>query len=330
MRRKAAVAAVVLLLLAAAAVSLTGYPGLFLEADDTTRFVPDEADAAVRVNATAVADDATTDRLVVSLVGVGYDDLLAAVENRTNLDPRGLEEATVFYAGDRTANRSRPYAGVVFRTGWDADDMRDVDGFEVDERSYNAVPFYVVRSNATEETRPFYVAPVARGVYVAGTRAAVRDASDVALWKADAFDAGARDQLGDASVTFAAPNASVVTGVSGVSAEYRPRAGRISVAVELHTSDDASVADVRREVETYLGVAETLADDRLAAVLDRVELNETGTTVVVEHDATVEETAETLRALDARLGWGKRINARLDAYGVSDVIEPSLNRTNPS
>lgn len=327
MRKKAAVAAAFLILATVAVVSSTGYLNLFREVDDTTRFVPAEADVAVHVNTTAVADNRTTDRLFREATGVGYDQALAAVQNRTNLNPGGLREATVFYDRDGSSNVAGTYAGVVFRTDWNADDMRDVDGFDLEERSYNGVPLYVVRSNVTEETRPFYVAPVARGVYVAGASAAVRDASDAAFWNADGFDPDARDELGDAPVTFAAPNASLLNGVSYVSGTYRPRADHAAVTVELQPSEDADVADVRREVGTYFAVGETLGNGRLATVLSRVELRKTDTSVVASHKASVEDTGETFRILDARFGWRDSIQNRLEAYGAFELLNTSSSDT---
>ena len=331
MRRKAAVAALALALFAAAVISSTGYLNLFREVDDTTRFVPAGADAAVRVNTTAVAGDGTTDRLFDRVAGVGYDEVLASVENRTNLDPGGLREATVFF-GEGTTDPSSTYAGVVFHTDWNADDIRDIDGFDVEKRSYNAVPLYAVRSDATE-ARQFYLTPVARGVYVAGTEEAVRDASDAAFWNGDTFERRASDELTDAPVSFVAPNASPVEAVSVVSGTYRPRTGGTSVAVELRPSEDATVPDVRREVETYLRVGKTLASDRLADVLSRVELSETDKAVVVSHDASVERTAGAFRTLDRRFGWSDRLGARLETYGVSEVLGlrfSDTDRTNRS
>ncbi|MFP4188483.1 MAG: hypothetical protein ACLFR5_03635 [Halobacteriales archaeon] len=341
MRAKAALA-VGFVCVVAVAVS-AAYLVLVTPPEDTTRFVPGEAQTVVHVNATALAGDDTTDRLFGRVSGTddGYEALLASIEDETGLDTDELHEATAFFGRDNGADPQSEvatgYAAVVFRTDQKSDEIREgVRRFSVEESSYNGVPFYAVRLNdtsATEGTRPFYATAAGRGVYVVGTEDAVRDASDVAWGNAEPLGDGSRDELGDASVSFVAPNVSVLTDVSTVSGEYRTRANRTVVAVELHPDETSQVGEVRRTVNSYIGAAQILGDERAAAVLGDVEVTETNSSVVVEHGGSVNRTAEAVRVLEARFGWGDRLRTRLDALGMSFLFDSERgddNVTEPS
>jgi len=302
-RRKAAAVSVgvgVLLALVTAS-------GLYavVTAEDTTRFVPDTADVAVRLNATALADDTATRALVNATESGVVTDVLDATRAAPD-----TEEATAFLGPEP---RNGTYAAAVVRAerplrARDAEES----GFEVTESAYNALPFYELR--ASDDAHPFYAAPVARRVYVVGTERAVRDASDVAWRNAPALGEEARDELrSDAPVGFVATNPPL-SDVDAVHGGYTPDGDRVSVEARFRPSDGAGVGDVRRSVDAYLGTARLLGDDAVTDALRRVEVTGTEDAVVVEYDGTVSDASEASRAADRLFGWRRSLRAALGGY----------------
>jgi hypothetical protein len=325
MRAKAALA--VGFVCVAAVASSAAYLALVTPPEDTTRFVPADADAAARLNTTALAEEPTTDAAVEALLGVGYGSVSAAVRNETGLDARDLREVTVF--GANTSDDGA-YVAAVLRTDWTPDEVRDgFDGFEVDESSYNGVPFYAVRPNTTNATgsrRILYATGVARGVYVFGTEAAVRDASDVSWRGARPLASNLRSALRAAPVAFVAtdgaPTSDIFPQVSTVSGAYRPSGSTTNVTVELRPTDAADTDGVRAGVTAYLTALEAVSGDRFGSTLERVRVTQTDSTVVVEHSGSEAETARTLRLLGARLRLGSRVADALAEFGLSRFFRP--------
>jgi len=315
MRKKAAVAVVVILCLATVGVLATNYADLFRDVDDTTRYVPADADGVVRVNATSVDADGETARFVESATGMGGTELLRVFRNRTGLDPGGLREATVFV--DRNGSTE---VGVIFRADWKPDTVRDeARRFSLERSRHNLVPFYTVEPNISTpasdvETR-FYVTAVARNVYVAGTEGAVRAASDVSWADAPRLDEDLRDRLDDAPVAFVVPGGSTSLPVSEASGAYRTGSGTVDLTLELRPSEDADVDQLRRTVGTYTDVARAL-DTVPSETLDAVDVSVTNSSVVVRYETSVEEAARRFRGLDRRYGWSDRLGAYLNTVGV--------------
>jgi hypothetical protein len=333
MRRKTGVVAALLVLaVVVGAIVSANYLGLILPPEDTTRFVPAGVDSAVRVNTTALGDDTVTDELLRTTLGRGYDEVIGAVGNRTGTDPEALREATVFVgdpAADAAASRGpggARYVGVVFRTEPLDDPADGLDGFDAEETSYNGVPLYTVRPNATEAARPFYATAVGRGVYVVGTEGAVRDASDVAWRNAEALDAASRDELTAAPATFVSTDPPLAD-VSSVTGAYTTRPGVVALDIELRPSDTADVGDVRRTVGTYATAARLLDDEHLDTVLGATEVRETNSSVVVEYRGSVDVTASAFRVLDPRLGWTDGIKEFLEGLGITGFSTPEEDDT---
>lgn len=330
MRRKTGVvAAVTVCAVVLGAVVSANYLGLVVAPQDTTRFVPADAGTAVRVNTTALGDDPNVDRLLETALGTGYDGLLGSVEDRTGIGTDSLLEATFFVGTSRTDSTDEgSYAGVVFRTEPGVVDVRGLETFDVERSSYNLVPFYTVRSNATEDARPFYATTVGRGVYVVGTERAVRDASDVAWRSAEALDPPLRDELTSAPVTFVATDAPLAD-TSTVSGSYRPdpRPNGTSLRLELRPSVGADVGDVRRTVGVYVTAARLTNDARLNEVLDSTEVYETSSSVVTEYTGSTDGTASAFRVFDARFGWTDALKNSLRTVGLSGVFGSPNNVT---
>lgn len=319
MRKKAAIAVVVIFCLATAGVLVANYADLFRDVEDTTRYVPADADAVVRVNATDMHDDGETARFVESATGAKYADLPRVFRNRTGLNPGGLREATVFVNRNGSTE-----VGVIFRADWKPDTMREsAREFSLDRSRHNLVPFYTVDPNISvpnpDVDARFYVTAVARNVYVAGTEDAVRAASDVSWGGAPRLNDSLRDRLDDAPITFVAPGGSTSLPVSDVSGAYRTGSGRIDLTFELRPSQNADVNQLRRTVGTYIEVARTL-NAVPSGMLDEVDVSVTKSSVIVRYETSVEDAARRFRGLDRRYGWTDRLGAYFDTVGVDVSI----------
>ena len=325
------------LLLLAVSAGCVGIFGDGTDTDtDTTRFVPEGADAVLRLNATALHEEPTTEALFGALSETregrlyyeSYDAFLDEAENRTDLDPRGLEEATAFVGvSDGSFTADGGYAAVVFRAGWDVDGMIDAtpESVSVEQREYNDEQLYVF--DASNETRSAYMIRLSENTYAVGTEDAVRDASDVSQNGEGALEGELREQLDqrrDEKVAFAASVSQEVVaavpgsdlppealdGVSAVSGSYRTDAenGTVGVTVSLIPSEREDPENVRQTVDGFLSLAGMVAeDDETAEAIDSVDVAARDSEVVVSYNTPPEDAVRTLRVADRRFRLSERL-----------------------
>ncbi len=321
-----------LVLLVAAAVTTGCIHGDDGAAGQTVDFVPDGVDAVVQFDM-GVFEDPTTEDLGNALIDMereqqgemydgpeSYEEIWQEIEDETELDPRGLQEATAFGGiPDDPMVEADDEWGVVVSTTWSEEQVIEEieDEASVEEGTYNGHPFLTVTPDAEFED-VYYVAVLGDGLYVLGDEASVQDSVDVAAGDAEPLSGELREEIdriaeGYVNFAFQVPDDAVPEGeepamefdmgafdeVGVVSGSYYTEGDSLGTSFNLRTGDDASAEELEEGIDGLLAFAGTMAqEEEFDEALDAIQVTRDGSTVEIRYETTVDDLVETLEALD--------------------------------
>ena len=245
----------------------------------------------------------------------------------TEFDPRDLNEVAVFSeVPENTAVAQNESLGAaVLSADLTEDEMVSLveQNATVESGEYSGVPFYTVQPDDTLQ-EPGYMAVLQEGVYAFGQEGPVRSTVDVAQGNADALSGELREELDrvrDGYINFAVkipedslvsivdefmgagpgqvPGLGALGKVSVVSGSYYTEGETMGTSVNMRAGNAEDAEGISDAIGGLTFVAKNKYGENASAVLDPLETNTDGSTVLVTYETTVDEFVEGLEALQS-------------------------------
>lgn len=298
--------------------------------------VPEDADAAARVDIETVLDDEGTQRVMNAMLSIraeqgwysgpsDLEGLLSDFEDNMGLDPDGITTLTPFCAwsdGDDYRTVDEEFNGTLFSADWSVTDV--VDALEQGATSYEEDDYAEMSVYEPDNEYASWVGVVSEGEYVIGTEDAVKDTIDVVAEAEDTLDSALQSAYGN---TRSGP----VRFVSTVPADQLPEKAGPRNQVDLGILDDIDLVagavyrngDNRGTKVTFTAEDEDAADDAAAMLdglftvasdqsqhdtvadeLDEVEVSQDGTSVVVTYEGSISDLVDVVEETMNTSGGG--------------------------
>jgi hypothetical protein len=270
-----------------------------------------------------------------------YDEVWTEFENETDLDPTGLEEVAFFTTlPDEMASPSTEerYAAAVVRATWGEEELLDIikENATVESGEYNGMPFYTVEPDAEFSTE-YYVASLGGDVYSFGAEEPVRDSVDVSAGDADSLSGDLRAELervSDGYITFAmtppsydvfnsteedspmgpgsALNMGAFNEISVVSGAYDSGGDTLRTEFNVRANTEGDARDIQEATEGMKSIASQRSpSEGVDSLLESVEVDRDGATVLVTYETTVEELLESLETTQEDLTSGTETSSSM-------------------
>jgi len=297
-------------------------------------FVPNEADGVFHIDM-AILEDQTTADLSNALIELNmeqqgesyegpesYDDIWQEFNqgSDTEFDPRSLNEAVVF--GSVPEDSSPPaggsqYAAAVLSADLTEDEMVSLveQNATVEAGEYEGVPFYTVEPDMGGSNS--YMAVIQEGVFSVGEEQAVRDTVDVAQGNADVLSGDLREELdrvrdGYINFAFSIPESampsqggqgsgsqlSAFEKVTVVSGSYYTEGDTMGLSTNMRAGSEGDAQDVSEAVDGIIALAGMSFGEEVSGILEPVQVERDGSTVLVTYETTVDQFVEDVESLE--------------------------------
>lgn len=313
---------------------LAGCSGMLGESGgDELDDAPGDAGAAAYVDAEAVRTDDATEAVVNAWLGIqaerefydgpeDFQGMLDDFEEETGLDPSGLSSMTPFFAWSEEGFTpfDQEFYAFRFRAEWSEDEvvgsLEDSGGASYEESEHEGVTVY---EPDTEFSPQFAV--LEEGTYLLGTADAVTATIDVREADGEAMDQSLRDAYANTRsgpvrfvstiperlVPESGPDAEVqfdiLTDVEHVAGSIYADGDVRGIETTFATGDESTADDLSSVLDGFFTLGSDEArNEALAGALGEIEVEQSGTDVVVTYEATVEDLVDLIESANRSSG----------------------------